>query len=118
MVVNLFLLALALTPIHEDSVNTKKYEQFHEDRFIIKMVVKLYQNTISKQQGDVCVFEPSCSHFAEQAISKYGVKGVFMAIDRLERCNPTAWRYANKYYPVVLTKDRGYKLKDLPEWHK
>ncbi|RKX67086.1 hypothetical protein DRP44_02875 [candidate division TA06 bacterium] len=118
MVANLILLTLILNPLKSDSINTKKYEQFREDRFIIKAIIKLYQNTISKQQGDVCVFEPSCSHFAEQSISKYGIKGVFMAIDRLERCNPTAWNYANKYYPVVFVKKRGYKLKDLPEWHK
>ena len=118
MVTNLLLLTILLTPIQKDSLKTLKYKQFHEDRFLVKMMIKLYQNTISKQQGDVCVFEPTCSHFAEQSVEKYGIKGIFMAIDRLERCNPTAWRYANKYYPVVLTKKRGYKLKDLPKWHK
>jgi hypothetical protein len=41
-----------------------------------------------------------------------------MAIDRLERCNGTAWRYANRYYPVIETRNRGYKLKDLPEWYE
>lgn len=36
-----------------------------------------------------CRFEPSCSHYAEDAVKKYGVlKGSFMAVKRISRCNP------------------------------
>ncbi|MCK4544122.1 membrane protein insertion efficiency factor YidD [candidate division WOR-3 bacterium] len=118
MVAQLIILSLFLNTTQIYIVKPKKETQFREDKFIINMGIKLYQNTISKQQGEVCVFEPSCSHFAQQAVSKYGLKGVLMAIDRLERCNGTAWRYANRYYPVVETRNRGYKLNDLPEWYE
>jgi putative membrane protein insertion efficiency factor len=38
--------------------------------------------------GVQCRFEPSCSHYAEEAIVRYGWKGVAMAIARLLRCHP------------------------------
>lgn len=52
-------------------------------------VIKIYQYTISPLIGTVCRFEPSCSHYAIDAITKYGpLKGSFMAIRRILRCHP------------------------------
>ena len=37
----------------------------------------------------VCRYEPTCSHYAEQAVRRYGVvRGLGMAAWRLLRCNP------------------------------
>jgi uncharacterized protein len=37
----------------------------------------------------VCKYEPTCSHYAEQAIRAHGpVKGLGLALWRLLRCNP------------------------------
>jgi uncharacterized protein len=37
----------------------------------------------------VCKYEPTCSHYAEDAIRTYGpVRGLAMAAWRLLRCNP------------------------------
>jgi putative membrane protein insertion efficiency factor len=59
--------------------------------------IRLYQLIISPQQGDVCNFQPSCSHFAFEAIKKYGIiEGILMASDRLQRCHYWA---KGKYYP-------------------
>jgi len=74
----------------------------------------LYRSTISKTRGPVCNFEPSCSHYAQEAVQRYGlVRGIIMAGDRLERCNrcmdPTD-------YPRGATKtDEGPRLLDLPQ---
>ena len=36
-----------------------------------------------------CRYEPSCSHYAEEAIKKYGaVKGSVMSFKRVLRCRP------------------------------
>jgi putative membrane protein insertion efficiency factor len=53
-------------------------------------LVRLYQMTISKgMPANTCRFYPSCSHYGYQAIYKYGaVKGAFLAIWRVLRCNP------------------------------
>ncbi len=37
----------------------------------------------------VCKYEPTCSHYAEQAVREHGpVRGLAMAAWRLLRCNP------------------------------
>jgi len=84
--------------------------------FIPLAGIRVYQFIFSKQQGDVCNFKPSCSHFAYKAIKKYGLLGIIMTFDRLERCNGSAWNYANIYYEVKLSPKQGYKLWDPPRW--
>lgn len=47
----------------------------------------------------VCKYEPTCSHYAEQAIRAHGpVKGLGLAVWRVLRCNP--WSRGG-YDPVV-----------------
>ncbi|MDD5529306.1 MAG: membrane protein insertion efficiency factor YidD [bacterium] len=78
--------------------------------------IHVYQIVISPRQGDVCNFNPSCSHFACEAIEKEGVvKGILMTADRLERCNYSAWQYKDKYYKTKFDTTRGNKLYDPVE---
>lgn len=36
-----------------------------------------------------CKFYPSCSEYTEEAVKKYGaIRGLFLGIKRLTRCNP------------------------------
>lgn len=53
-------------------------------------LIRLYQVTISRAlPKNTCRFYPSCSHYGYQAIYKHGaIKGSFMAIWRVLRCNP------------------------------
>lgn len=77
-------------------------------RVVARWMIDLYQWSLSPLQGPVCNFYPSCSNFAEQAIERYGLlKGVLMASDRLQRCNPFAWGYLGRYYEEVRD-DRVY----------
>lgn len=93
----------------------RRDESFLAGQKFILGTIKLYQSLLSEQQGDVCNFTPSCSHYAYGAIKKEGVlKGSLMAIDRLQRCNPWSWDYLNKYYRMKWVKGRGYKLCDPP----
>lgn len=54
--------------------------------------IHLYQATISPHLsglGVQCRFEPTCSHYGEGAILKYGaVVGSFRAVARIARCGP------------------------------
>jgi uncharacterized protein len=52
-------------------------------------LIKLYQNTVSKVLPSVCRFQPTCSHYAFEAIKKYGfARGSWLAAKRIVRCNP------------------------------
>ncbi len=52
-------------------------------------LVRFYQKKISPGKPPCCRFVPSCSHYALQAIERYGaVKGGALAAGRILRCNP------------------------------
>ncbi len=51
-------------------------------------MIKVYQKLISPLLTPRCKYYPSCSTYAELAISEFGIKGFFMVISRLVRCNP------------------------------
>jgi uncharacterized protein len=52
-------------------------------------LIKLYQDTVSRVLPDVCRFQPTCSHYAVEAIKKHGLaRGSWLAVKRIARCNP------------------------------
>jgi putative membrane protein insertion efficiency factor len=59
-------------------------------RWVMLAFFRLYQKTISPAlPPDTCRFYPSCSHYGYQAVYKHGlIKGSWMAVWRLLRCNP------------------------------
>lgn len=66
---------------------------------VLQTSITLYQKVISSSQADACNFHPSCSHFAQRAVRRYGFFwGTLMASDRLMRCNPSAFQYFDSYY--------------------
>lgn len=56
---------------------------------VLLQIINLYQKYYSPTRPDRCIFVPSCSQYAVEAIEKYGsIKGSYMAIKRILRCNP------------------------------
>ena len=57
-----------------------------------KLLIRLicfYQRSISPYRSACCRFTPTCSAYALEAIRKYGaLKGSFLALKRILRCNP------------------------------
>jgi putative membrane protein insertion efficiency factor len=87
-----------------------------EPRMFSQVMVRLYQELISSQQNNVCVFSPSCSHFGMESVSRCGfLKGVVLTADRLQRCNTFAAHYGYGYDPATgrlldpLTAYDGYE---------
>ena len=71
-------------------------------KLLLETGVKVYQKVISPAQADVCNFYPSCSHFSQQAIKRYGpLWGSLMASERLIRCNPWAYKNYRRYYHTI-----------------
>jgi putative membrane protein insertion efficiency factor len=52
-----------------------------------ELLIKFYQ-LFSSMREPRCKYYPSCSNYAATAIRRYGVKGLFMAMWRVLRCNP------------------------------
>ena len=51
--------------------------------------LRIYEHVLSGMLGPACRFEPSCSHFAAEAIKRMGlVRGTWLALRRLGRCHP------------------------------
>ncbi len=55
----------------------------------LKGLVRVYQVTLSPFIGQQCRFEPTCSHYALQALEAHGaLKGSWLAVKRVARCHP------------------------------
>lgn len=51
--------------------------------------VRAYQYTIRPVIGAHCRFEPSCSHYAVEALRRHGAaRGTWLTTTRILRCNP------------------------------
>ena len=60
--------------------------------------ILIYRHTLSPFFGKECRFYPTCSHYAETALKKYGaLKGSYLAAKRILRCHP--W-HEGGYDPV------------------
>ena len=77
-------------------------------RKIFVFAIKGYQKLISPLLTPRCKYYPSCSTYAELAITEFGIKGLFMATWRLIRCNP--FSHGGVDYPskqaVLTVKER------------
>ncbi|HEY8053288.1 MAG TPA: membrane protein insertion efficiency factor YidD [Steroidobacteraceae bacterium] len=58
-------------------------------RAVVALLIRIYQWTVSPLLGPRCRFYPSCSHYALEAVLRFGViKGSWLAMKRLGRCHP------------------------------
>jgi len=58
-------------------------------RIIVALLIRGYQQVISPLLPPTCRFLPTCSEYALEAVSTYGVfKGGWLAIRRILKCHP------------------------------
>ena len=58
---------------------------------LMLLSIKGYRKFISPLKKPSCIYFPTCSQYALEAVSKYGFfKGGFLSIKRILRCHPFA----------------------------
>ena len=56
---------------------------------VLIAILRFYKRHISPLLPNACIYTPTCSEYAMEAIQKHGVfKGTGLAIWRVLRCNP------------------------------
>ncbi|HJA29383.1 MAG TPA: membrane protein insertion efficiency factor YidD [Candidatus Olsenella pullicola] len=61
-------------------------------------IIRFYQRRVSPLMSARCIYVPTCSEYARQAIERYGfVRGFGLAFRRICRCHPL---HAGGYDPV------------------
>ena len=74
-------------------------------KYFLLGLIKVYQ-MIPGPWHNMCRHTPTCSNYAIEAISKYGaLKGGFMSIKRILRCNP----FGTSGYDPVDKEDKNEK---------
>jgi putative membrane protein insertion efficiency factor len=83
----------------------------------LNRAIGAYQQLISPLLGPRCRFAPSCSHYAQDAITRYGAGyGSWLAVRRILRChpfNPGGWDPVPER-PVRGGKPSRSHASDLP----
>jgi putative membrane protein insertion efficiency factor len=58
-------------------------------RRLALLLIRAYQWLLSPLLGSNCRFQPTCSHYAAEAITEHGiVRGTWLALRRVGRCHP------------------------------
>jgi len=72
-------------------------------RYLIQVLIRGYQLTMSPLLGPRCRFYPSCSQYALEAVKEHGaLRGSALALRRLARCHPF---HRGGYDPVPHAHD-------------
>jgi putative membrane protein insertion efficiency factor len=72
---------------------------------LLVALVTAYRKLVSPLLGRHCRYEPTCSRYAIDAISRYGAaRGGLMALRRIGRCHPWA---PGGFDPVPLERSKG-----------
>jgi len=67
------------------------------------LLIKIYQLVISPLTPATCRYQPTCSHYAKEALEKHGLyRGGKLALKRIFSCHP--WG-GSGYDPVPEKKD-------------
>jgi putative membrane protein insertion efficiency factor len=93
-----------------DSVKTTPSTNVNLPARLALIMLRVYRAILSPMilglYGPACRFEPTCSVYAHQAISEYGIiRGVSMAARRLARCRPLG-RYGYDPIPARIGAGR------------
>ena len=68
---------------------------------LMLLLIRFYRRFLSPLKPPACRFIPTCSEYALEAVEKYGaLKGGFLAVRRLLKCQPFHKQESIEYDPV------------------
>ena len=71
------------------SKDTRAPAKQNKGMIVVLASLRFYKRFLSPLLIPACRFSPTCSEYAYDAVSKYGVfRGLFLAAGRILRCNP------------------------------
>jgi len=60
-------------------------------KYLLKLLVHFYRYVISPLLPNRCIYYPTCSSYALEALETHGpIKGAILAVKRILSCNPLA----------------------------
>ena len=79
---------------------------------LLKAPIRLYQRFVSPLLPPRCRFQPTCSHYAIEALEIHGpLKGSWLALKRVSRCHPIKWLGAGEGFdPVPPQEEKPKKV--------
>lgn len=78
-------------------------------------LIRLYQRWLSPLLPPSCRFMPTCSHYAIEALSRYGLwQGGWLALRRLLRCHPFSPGGWDPVPPSLLETTQGERDEEIP----
>lgn len=85
---------------------------------ICKALIRFYQRCISANTQPHCIYIPTCSAYALEAIERFGaIRGGLLSVWRLLRCNPFA-RGGYDPVPEYFTFRRLYRVYPQKTGHR
>ena len=85
-------------------------------KYLLIGIVRAYQLMISPYFPPSCRYQPTCSSYAIEAISKHGsIKGGWLTIKRIARCHP--WSEGG-IDPVPESKSKASSAPKKPDTDK
>jgi len=86
--------------------------------WMLIVIIGCYRRVLSPWLGQQCLFDPSCSRFAETALRQHGWnRGVVMASQRLEQCRGNfTIRHVEDGIELLTSDGVTYQQKDLSEF--
>ena len=58
-------------------------------RALVVTLIRIYQKLVSPHLGSNCRYQPTCSSYTAEAISRFGVlHGGWLGLKRIGRCHP------------------------------
>jgi putative membrane protein insertion efficiency factor len=72
---------------------------------ILIFIIIGYQRFVSPYFPSSCRFDPTCSHYAKEAIQTHGVfKGTYLSVSRIIKCHPIKLLGGSEGYDPVPKK--------------